>query len=132
MSNITDLARQLGMALRDDQRFKDVEEARNVFDSDLELQKIIGEYEANKQILQAEYQKEEKDQGVIRSVSERMKELYKIIVANPHMEELNRVQEEMEKLVNEVNSIISFFLNGEQAGGCSEDKCASCGGHCHH
>ena len=55
---------------------------------------------------------------------------YGALCLNPVIKEFVEAKQDAEKLLSEVNSIIHFYVTGEeQQGGCS-GNCSSCGG-CH-
>ncbi|MBQ7383721.1 MAG: YlbF family regulator, partial [Clostridia bacterium] len=58
---IMELAAALGLALKEDERLKKLEEAKNAYTSDAELQKKLLEYEVQQTALQGEITKPERD-----------------------------------------------------------------------
>ena len=57
-------------------------------------------------------------------------ELYKYIMEHPAFAELNDAQADVNVLMNEVNSTITFHITGEKPSSCTHD-CSTCGGGCH-
>ena len=127
---VIEMARELGKALQEDERYKKYQEAKVKNDKDVELQNMIGEFNVKRMQLNQEMQKKEKDADAIKHLDSKLKETYNKIMANPNMAEFTAAQEKVEKLINSVNFIISSAANGEDPMTCPEEQPASCGGSC--
>ncbi len=128
--NIFELAAQLGDALKNDERLKRLEAAKNAYESEPELQKALVEYGVQQQALQVEITREERDTVFIDTIQARIDELYRQIMEHAAFVELNEAQAEVNILMNEVNSTITFHITGEKPSSCTHD-CSTCGGGCH-
>ena len=128
--DIFELAAELGKALKEDEKLKRLEAAKNAYESDPELQRMMVEYEVQQRALQGEIVKEERDTLFIDVIQKRIDELYKLIMEHPVFVELNEAQSEVNELMNAVNNTISFEITGELPS-CTHD-CSSCGGGCSH
>ena len=126
---IMELAAALGTALKEDERLKRLEEAKNAYTSDAELQKKLLEYEVQNTALQGEITKPERDTNFIDIIQNRIDELYREITTNPAFVKLNEVQAEVNELMNAVNATITANITGEQPSACTHN-CSTCGG-CH-
>ena len=127
---IFELASELGKLLKEDDRLKALESARNAYETDAGLQALLSEYEVQQQTLQAEVGKaDERDMLFVEAVQNRINELYKTIMAHPVFVALNQAQEEVTNLMNAVNNTIMTQITGEEPSGCTHN-CATCGG-CH-
>ncbi len=126
---IMELAAELGKALKEDTRLKRLEEAKEAYTSDVELQKKLLEYEVQQKALQGEITKEERDTAFIDIIQNRIDQLYKEITENPAFITLNEVQAEVNELMNSVNATITANITGEEPSSCTHN-CATCGG-CH-
>lgn len=118
-----ELARHIG----EDDRMKKLDEAKAAYENDAEVKKLMAEYNVQQIALAEEYKKETKDDEFIGIINKRIGELYELISKNPTMTAYMEAQEEVNLLMNEVNSEIQFFLTGERP--CSHD-CASCASKC--
>lgn len=127
---VIELARELGKALQEDERYKKYQEAKEKNDKDVELQNMIGDFNVKRMQLNQEMQKEEKDAEAMQKLDGELKEIYTKIMANPNMAEFNTAQGAVDKLLNSVNFIISMAANGEDPMTCPEEQPASCGGSC--
>lgn len=127
---VIEMARELGKALQEDERYKKYQEAKIKNDKDVELQNMIGDFNVKRMQLNQEMQKKEKDADAMKHLDAELKEVYNKIMANPNMAEFTAAQEKVEKLINSVNFIISMAANGEDPMTCPEEQPASCGGSC--
>ncbi|MBE6596311.1 MAG: YlbF family regulator [Ruminococcaceae bacterium] len=126
---IMELAAELGKALKEDARLKKLEEAKEAYTSDVELQKKLLEYEVQQKALQGEITKEERDTAFIDIIQNRIDQLYREITESPVFLELNEIQAEVNELMNSVNATITANITGEEPSSCTHN-CATCGG-CH-
>ena len=126
---IMELAAELGKMLREDERLKKLEEAKNAYTSDVELQKKLLEYEVQQKAMQNEITKPEKDTAFIDIIQNRIDVLYREITESPVFLKLNEVQAEVNELMNAVNATITANITGETPSSCTHN-CSTCGG-CH-
>ena len=127
--DIMELAAQLGKTLKEDERLKALEVAKNEYTSNAELQKKLVEYEVQQKALQGEITKEERDTMFIDIIQKRIDELYKQITSDPVFVKLNEAQAEVNELMNAVNATITANITGETPSSCTHN-CSTCGG-CH-
>lgn len=127
---VIELARELGKALQEDERYKKYLEAKEKNDKDIELQNMIGEFNVKRMQLNQEMQKDEKDPETMQKLDGELKEIYTKIMSNSNMSEFNSAQEAVDKLLNSVNYIITTAANGDDPMTCPEEPPASCGGSC--
>ena len=126
---IMEIAALLGKTLKEDARLVRLEEAKNAYTSDVELQKKLLEYEVQQTALQGEITKPERDTAFIDIIQNRIDQLYKESTENPAFIQLNEVQAEVNELMNAVNATITANITGEQPSACTHN-CSTCGG-CH-
>ena len=126
---IFELAAELGRTLKDDARLQRLEAAKAAYENDGEAGRLIAEYEAQQRAMQQEIAKPDRDEATIGRIQTRIDALYDAIVATPAYRELEAAQNEVNELMNMVNSTIMFQITGQTPGGCTHD-CSTCGG-CH-
>lgn len=127
---IFELAVELGNKLKEDERLKKLESAREAYETSAELQSLMSEYETQQQILQAEVGKaDDRDMLLVETVQNRINELYKQIMTHPVFVALNEAQAAVNDLMNAVNNTITTQITGEEPSNCTHN-CATCGG-CH-
>ncbi|MBR6045225.1 MAG: YlbF family regulator [Ruminococcus sp.] len=129
------MARELGAAIQQDERYLNFMAASKASDTDSLLQSKIGEFNMLRMQLSSEMQKEEKDADKMTSLDNDIRILYDEIMAMPTMSAYNDAKAGLDDLLASVNFIISMAANGEDPmtcpdrapAGCS-GSCASCGG----
>ncbi len=126
---IFELAAELGKALKENEKLKRLEAAKNAYESEAELQKMMVEYEVQQRALQGEITREERDTLFIDTIQKRIDTLYNSIMEHPVFAELNEAQAEVNELMNAVNNTITYNITGEQPSSCTHN-CSTCSG-CH-
>ena len=126
---IFELAAELGKALKEDEKLVKLEEAKKAYDESKTLQKNLVEFEVQQKALQQEIAKEERDTVFIEVIQKRIDELYNLIIDDPAFVALNKAQEDVNELMNAVNTTITYNITGEMPSSCTHD-CSTCGG-CH-
>jgi cell fate (sporulation/competence/biofilm development) regulator YmcA (YheA/YmcA/DUF963 family) len=126
---IFELAAELGKKLKDDSRLIALENAKKAYEEDKTLQKYMLEYDVQQKAMQREVAKPERDLQFIEVIQKRIDELYRQITEHPAFVELNRVQAEVNELMNSVNQTIMTQITGEEPSGCTHN-CSTCSG-CH-
>ena len=130
MTKIIELAHQLGMEIAGSDEIKALNEAKNAFDSDAALQALMSEYEADRVLLGQEFSKDnaEIDEKAIADLRARIEELTREVSQNPIYIAFAEAQQNMNKLMADVNAEIKFCITGERDN-CTHD-CSACSG-CH-
>lgn len=130
MTKIIELAHQLGVEIAKSEEIKTLNETKNAFDSDAELQALMSEYEADRVLLGQEFSKDnrEVDEKAIADLRARIQELTAEISKNPIYIAFATAQQNMNKLMADVNAEIKFCITGERDN-CTHD-CSTCSG-CH-
>lgn len=127
---VLEIAKQLGEAIKNDERCRRVQIAKALNDTDVKLQGMIGEFNLKKIAMNAEFNKEEPNKDKLKELENEMKDLYQKIMENKHMAEYNTAKKELDELISHINSIIQMSVEGEiSEGGCS-GNCSGCQG-CH-
>ncbi len=132
MTKIIELAHMLGTEIAVSDEIKNLNMAKDAFDSDKDLQSKMSEYETHRLLLGQEFSKNEgeADQIAIANLKARMEELTKEITENKIYAEFLNAQKAMNDLMAEVNAEIKFCITGERPSSCTHD-CSTCGG-CSH
>ena len=134
MDQILDLARELGYSIQQDERFIRTQLAQAAADEDEELQGLIGEFNLKRIAYNADNNKEGKDAEKLSRLDGEIRELYSRLMMNEHMAAYNDAKTELDKLVNQIATIVTMSAQGEDpesisAEGCG-GNCAGCSG-CH-
>ena len=128
MTKIIELAHLLGMEIAKSDEIKTLNETKTAFDSDRELQALMGEYEADRVLLGQEFSKNESeiDEKAIADLRARIEELTREVSKNPIYIAFANAQQNMNKLMADVNAEIKFCITGERDN-CTHD-CSTCSG----
>ena len=131
MSKIIELAHELGEEIAKSAEIASLEAAKANYESDVALQALMSEYEAERRLLGEEFAKEESeaDQRAIADLRARIEELTREITSNPTYAAFAASQQAMNALMNSVNAEIKFCITGERPDNCTHD-CSTCSG-CH-
>lgn len=128
-------ARELGKALQQDERYVRFAKAMLASESDKELQDKIGEFNITRMNLDNELNKDDnKDEAEVKVLNGKLRKIYDEIMSNPIMTEYNEAKSEVDKILSDVNGIITMCAQGADPETCEipscSGNCSSCGG-CH-
>ena len=127
---IFELAAELGKTLKNDKRLIALEEARKAYESDERVMKLMMEYEVQQKAIENEVAKgDERDNALLKMIQDRIDAIYDSIIATDSYKALEKAQNDVNELMELVNSTITFNITGEQPSSCTHD-CSTCGG-CH-
>lgn len=133
---IIELARSLGKKIQDDERFIQLQIAKQQMENDEFLQGVIGEFNLKKMSINNEASKKNVDSDKIQKLNEELQESYKYIMTNENMIKFNEKKAELDGLLRRIFTIITRSAEGEdpdvvdyEESTCS-GNCGSCGG-CH-
>lgn len=135
MEQILEMAKDLGRAIQQDERFMKMQMAQARADEDEALQALIGEFNLKRMAINAESAKgEEQDEEKLRALNVEIREVYAKVMANESMAAYNEAKTEMDKLTNAVGAILNMAAQGLDPDDYEEHSCggncSSCGG-CH-
>ena len=131
--DIMEMARELGKALQNDDRYIAYSLSKQACDNDEELQKQISSFDDLRSQLNTEIIKEDKDTDKIKELDQSIKDTYQKIMSNRNMVVFTGAQSALESLVSNINQIITLCANGEDPATCEPStgcsgSCATCGG----
>lgn len=124
-----ELAAELGKAIKADERITKMNEAREAYEKDEDLQKLMLEYNVQQTALAEEYKKEQVDPAIIEAIEARLDAIVKEVTEKDVFVALNEANEAVNALMQEVNGEIEFNITGQRP--CTHD-CHSCGSDCGH
>lgn len=126
---IMELAAELGKAIKADERITKMNEAREAYEKDEELQKLMLEYNVQQTALAEEYKKEQVDNAIIEAIENRLESIVQEVTGSQVYADLMAASEAVDALMHEVNGEIEFNITGQRP--CTHD-CSSCGSDCGH
>lgn len=136
MEALLEMAKELGHALQQDDRFVRVQMAQAAADEDEALQALIGEFNLKRMAINAEAEKgeAEQDEAKLRTLNEELRAVYARVMANESMEAYNAAKTELDKVTNGIGAILNMAAQGLNPDEYEEHSCggncSSCGG-CH-
>ncbi|MBO5726477.1 MAG: YlbF family regulator [Clostridia bacterium] len=126
--------RELGKAIQADEAYARFHQVIKENDENKELQEKIGEFNILRMNLDNELSLEEKDEAKIKEMNEKLRALYGEVMAHPAMVAYNEAKQGLDKLLNDVNNIITMCVQGADPATCEPSactgSCSTCGG-CH-
>ncbi|MGN1412112.1 MAG: YlbF family regulator [Oscillospiraceae bacterium] len=133
MDKIERMARDLGKAIQEDERYISYNILKDKADNDEVLQQLIQEFNLARVQLNTEMSKEDKDGDRLQELDQKIKDTYSKIISNENMSAYNEAQDKMNALLSAVNLIITASANGEDPETCSAVQscsgiCSTCGG----
>ena len=132
--NAIEVARQLGAAIQEDEAYLNFHKVIKSNDENKELQEKIGEFNILRMNLDNELSLDEKNEEKIKEMNEKLRALYGEVMAHPAMVEYNEAKQALDKLLNDVNNIITMCVQGADPATCEPSactgSCSTCGG-CH-
>ena len=126
--DIIEMTRKLGVEIQQQEEFKNFIKAKAANDNDVELQNMIGEFNVIRMQLDQLLTAEEKDSEKIKELNGQLKDSYTAIMGRESMMNYNIAKGELDVLVNQINAIIAYALDGDDPLTC--DVSSNCTGSC--
>ena len=130
---VIEAARALGKVVQADERYVEYVRAKKANDEDEELQNLIGEFNLVRQNLALESDKEadQVDNEKVKELTAKMHSAYNAVMTNENMALFTMAKQGMDKLMSEINTILTYSVEGEDPETCpSEPPQAACSGNC--
>lgn len=130
---VIEAARALGKVVQEDERYIAYAKAKEANDADAGLQELIGEFNLIRQNVALESDKapEEVDGEKVKELSKKMQEAYEKVMANENMALFTVAKQGMDKLMSEINTILTYSVEGMDPETCpSAPPAAECSGSC--
>ena len=132
--DLIQMARELGAALQQDERYLEFMQAHDDNEKDNELQALIGKIQLVHMSYNREASKDDKDEDKLKEYDRQFNALYNEVMCNPRMRRYEKARDEVDALMKEITGILTLCVRGEDpmtcdpnAGSCGGD-CGSCGG----
>lgn len=131
---IIQLARELGVALQQQECYKKFDAARKANDNDKNLQEMIGQFNLVRMSMDQALSAEERDNEKIKQLNEELSRLYTEVMDNPLMQAYNAAKTDLDALMQKITTVLSAAASGEDPltvdlNGCT-GSCETCSG-CH-
>ncbi len=129
MQEILAKARELGIMLAESGEFEMLKIAEERQLSDPEAQKLMMEYATKRDELANKASAPDVTKEEFENIKNEMHAEFEKMCQNENVKAYLDASNAFSNLINQVNSIIGYFVKGGDEGGCS-GNCSSCGG-CH-
>ena len=126
--DIIAMARELGKAIQQDERYKRIDAAKTANDKDEGLQQLIQKFNMKRSELSVEMAQENKNPEKLNQLDRELKAVYQEVMQNPNMAEFNAAKVEVDDMMNHISTILYGAVNGE--GPDTIEPQQSCGGDC--
>ncbi len=130
---VIEAARELGKVVQADERYIEYINTKNANDADEELQNLIGEFNLIRQNLAMESDKPEGEinNEKVKELTAKMHSAYDAVMSNENMAAFTMAKQGMDKLMSEINTILTYSVEGADPETCpSEPPAAECSGSC--
>ena len=128
---IMEAATALGQIIKESEIYRRFEAAKAEYENCAELGEYMTEYEAQHKALEDLAARPEPDTQIIDSIQNRLNELFGLVTEHPVYVALSDTQDEVHKLMEQVNNQITFTITGQMPSSCTHD-CSTCHSGCHH
>ncbi len=130
MNDIIEKARELGQMLSECDEFKALKGAEEMQLADPKAQELMMEYANTREVLAKKASDANVTKEALESIQSEAQEAFNKLCTNKNITRYIEANKAFSTLIEQVNSIIAYYVKGEeQSGGCS-GNCSSCGG-CH-
>lgn len=130
--DVIEITRQLGKAIQADERYIDYVNAKTRNDEDEELQQLIGEFNLIRQNVALESGKpdEERNKERLAELNVKMHSAYNAVMANENMAIFTVAKQRMDKLMGQINTILTYSMEGMDPDTCPSEVSTGCSGSC--
>ena len=129
MEEILQKAKELGIMIADSREFINMKAAEEKQLSDPEAQKLMMEYAQTRDELSKRASKDGITKEDFEEIKFESQKAFEKICENENIKAYLEANRKFSSLIEQVNSIIGYFVKGGEESGCS-GNCSSCGG-CH-
>ena len=132
---IKEKATELGLALSNSEEFKRVQQAKAAMDFDPHVQGLMEQYTKKQEQMVNMLENQDNDGMTVSAIAKEIEDIQSELMADPVFIEMMESQNQFANVMNEVNKVISAYINlGEEeesrSSGCSGD-CSGCSGCMH-
>lgn len=123
------LARELGKAIQQDERYLRLQKAKQESDNDQKLQELIGEFNLKRMAINNEATKDDRSEEKLQQLNTELRHVYAEIMKNDNMTAYNEAREALDAVMKRINAIIALSAEGEDPETADLDE-SSCSGSC--
>ena len=126
--DITEKAKELGQMIAESSEYKRLIKAEMTQNNDKEAQALINAYNDKRKNIAENMKGKELSQDEMNAVKEDLQKAFDSLSENLTVKEFIAAKKGFDELMQSVNSIISYYVTGEEPANCSPSKCNSCSG----
>lgn len=137
--DLIQMARDLGAAIQQDERYLALQKANEVNEADEQLNNLIGEIQMIQMSYQNEAGKDDADKQKLEAYDKRFSEVYNSVMENSNMKNFQAARQDIDELMKYITGILTLCVRGEDPATCEPQPehdcsggCSSCGGGCEH
>ena len=131
---IKEKATDLGLALSNTEEFKRVQQAKAAMDSDPHVNSLMEQYTQKQEQMVTMLENEDGDGMTVSAIAKEIEDVQTELMNDPVFTEMMEAQNQFANVMNDVNRIISAYINlgdeTEESSGCS-GNCSGCSGCLH-
>lgn len=131
---IKEKATDLGLALSNTEEFKRVQQAKAAMDSDSHVNSLMEQYTQKQEQMVTMLENEDGDGMTVSAIAKEIEDIQTELMNDPVFTEMMEAQNQFANVMNDVNRIISAYINlgdeTEESSGCS-GNCSGCSGCLH-
>lgn len=131
MDNIEKLTRELGKAIQADSRYTAFETAREANEKDDALNDLVGKMQLVHMSYQHEAGKEDANEQKLQAYEEEFMGLREQIMNNQNMINYEKARMDIDEMMNNIMSLLTECIKGENPDTCQVPQEHHCGGDCH-
>lgn len=126
--DIMDKAKELGQMIASSEQYTRLIQAEIAQTNDEDAQKLLKHYNARRIEIARKMKKEQSGPEELEQYRTELQQEFDLLVENENVKEYIEAKKAFEQLMKSVNSVIAFYVTGEEQSGCSPDKCSGCSG----
>ena len=127
IAQIIEKTKELGKLLSDSDQVRAMLAARLAYEQNTDIQELNGQFNIHKMSIAALSKQDNPDEERIAGHEEKLREIYDKIMSHELMTEYQTKTQVVEQLIGQINSILNFYISGENPQGCT-GSCDTCGG----
>ena len=124
--DLFEMARLLGLAIRESEEGKRVEATKKAYEQDEKIVALTTEFDVQQKALASLAGDREADESLVEGIQNRLSQIYDEVLDTEVYKAYEEAQKDLGKLIDRVNSIVMGQVNGTPDG-CTHN-CATCGG----
>lgn len=121
---------KVGELIKTSEQHLAVAKASDAYAANDEIMKMLDEYKALQDALGVEMDKEDKDEAALKSVQDRMNEIFTTVTNSPVYVAFKDASDDYEEFTNAVYSELEYAVTGHRHDESCTHDCSTCGG-CH-